>query len=767
MAWLGKFLRNFIYTTVGWYIFFFSELLPALPELPGFSSSPVSIKPAEKPLDEQLQDAQLAIDEAQATLTHMQNSKVSSALSDINSPTLQDLVSAAENVLRNAQRYLENLETLNHTKKNSEARQFLTKLGTDPGSIDIELVRERLYATQQALGSAQSEMKFLLDRIQESVSFLSKLDPTIRKFGHHPSGADNWKRELAKLQKRGVELLVLADLARKNTLALRIAVLKQEAAADKKLLQAEATAAIRPQQEDKAALNQLEKERTDINRCIQEAHKRAQSAQDTLKNTRESYLKLRAAGVSDSKVTVARQQYELAQMDIETVEEIIEGGRSYLHVLDTEAAYWKSFAKLGDKISTAVAQKEVFALKPKLELIHKWQSHLEQEGRSKQRAIEGIKRHIDERKLKDTDREFLTRKLKLFHEQNEMQQRLLWRVDMFQWRLSDWLHRLQQVSPSPLPMSFKKMWNALQTTIAGTFNYEVLHSKETKMVGGTQVVVEEHSVTMGHIIIALTLFLSGYSILGKVARSSVGAAQIRFQLPAARIALLEKLVLYPMIVLLALCVLSWMRIPLTVFAYLGGALAIGVGFGAQNLINNFISGIILLFERQVNVGDIVEVDTHTGAITALGSRCSRMRRGDGVEVLIPNSLLLEKNVVNWTLTEPNHRFDFTFTVAYGSAIEQVIQLVTQALEETPYLLKHPPYCVFFEQFGSDGLVFGVYYWVKFGIEVDPRQPGSSLRFRIDQLFRKAGIRMPFAQRDVHLDSTEPISIRVERNVASE
>ncbi|QQY09787.1 MAG: mechanosensitive ion channel [Candidatus Xiphinematobacter sp.] len=755
-------------------LFFFSSLylfpvsVPAFPEFPGLSGS-LSTAPStpstEKTLDEQLQDAKRGIDEAQSTLTYMQSEKISGALSAAGLPsTLRlDLVTAAGNVLRNAQRYLENLETLHHTQKNAEARQFLVKLGTEPGSssADVELARERFYATQQALEAAQSEMKFLLDRTQQSVSHLSKLDQAIRQLSLRSGGNNNWKQELVKLQKKGVELLILADLARKNTLTLRIGALRQEAIADKKLIQADVTA-IRPQQ-GKEALSQLEKERIDINHCIQEAHKRDQPAQAALNKARESYLRIRSDRAASSReVTSARQQYELAQVEIETVEEIIEDGRSYLHILDTETAYWKSLTKLGDRISTTDAQREASALKPKLELIQKWKPHLEQEVRSKQLTIEGIKRHIDERRLKDSDREFFTKKLRLFQEQNEMQQRLLWRVETLQWRLSDGLRQLQQMAPPlPLPTGFKEIWGALYATVAGTFNYEVLHSKETKMVGGTQVVIEEHSVTVGHIITALVLFLLGYSLLGKVAHSSVRAAQIRFQLPAARIALLEKLVLYPMILLLALCVLSWVRIPLTVFAYLGGALAIGVGFGAQNLINNFISGIILLFERQVNVGDIVEVDTHTGAITALGSRCSRMRRGDGVEVLIPNSLLLEKNVVNWTLTEPNHRFSFTFTVAYGASIERVMQLVTQALNETPYLLKQPPHCVFFEQFGSDGLIFGVYYWVKLGIEVDPRQPGSDLRFRIDQLFRIEGIHMPFAQRDIHLDSASPVHVHIE------
>jgi len=93
------------------------------------------------------------------------------------------------------------------------------------------------------------------------------------------------------------------------------------------------------------------------------------------------------------------------------------------------------------------------------------------------------------------------------------------------------------------------------------------------------------------------------------------------------------------------------KIPLTVFTFMGGALAIGIGFGAKNLINNFISGIILLLERPIKVGDIVEIEGTRGEVVRIGGRCSQIRRYDGIDILVPNSSLLEKDVVNWTLSD--------------------------------------------------------------------------------------------------------------------
>lgn len=110
------------------------------------------------------------------------------------------------------------------------------------------------------------------------------------------------------------------------------------------------------------------------------------------------------------------------------------------------------------------------------------------------------------------------------------------------------------------------------------------------------------------------------------------------------------------------------NIPLMVFAFLGGALAIAAGFGAQNILNNFISGLILLLERPIKVGDIVEVEGIRGQIANIGGRCCQVRRFDGIDILIPNSSFLEKNVANWTLSDQQLRFTITLAAAYGSTV---------------------------------------------------------------------------------------------------
>ena len=240
------------------------------------------------------------------------------------------------------------------------------------------------------------------------------------------------------------------------------------------------------------------------------------------------------------------------------------------------------------------------------------------------------------------------------------------------------------------------------------------------------------------------------------------AARRSFSLDESQGEILRKILFVLLATLLVFTILNWLSIPLTAFAFLGGALAIGLGFGAQTLMNNFISGLILLIERPIEVGDIIEVNGSTGKVTHLGSRCSRLRKFDGVEMLIPNSAFLEKEVTNWTLNDAHHRYDFTVGAAYGSSVDQVIAILEAAVREEPGVLSDPAPGVFLDAFGDSALVFRIYYWIEIDGTFDSRLVGSNIRRRIDADFRAAGIEMPFPQRDFRLRGAEPVTVRFEK-----
>jgi small-conductance mechanosensitive channel len=199
---------------------------------------------------------------------------------------------------------------------------------------------------------------------------------------------------------------------------------------------------------------------------------------------------------------------------------------------------------------------------------------------------------------------------------------------------------------------------------------------------------------------------------------------------------------------------------LTVFTFFGGALAIGVGFGAQNIVNNFISGLILMVERPIKINDVVEVDGQRGRILSIGARCCQLRLSSGVDILVPNSHFLERNVINSTLTDTRYQTSVKIGVAYGSPIRDVAKLMQKAADDHGKILKTPEPMVLFSDFGDNALVFELYFWVDLSGALDPRIVSSDIRFIIDRLFAEAGIVMAFPQRDVHIDSARPFEIRM-------
>ncbi|CAK2051908.1 Mechanosensitive ion channel-like protein [Vibrio crassostreae] len=207
---------------------------------------------------------------------------------------------------------------------------------------------------------------------------------------------------------------------------------------------------------------------------------------------------------------------------------------------------------------------------------------------------------------------------------------------------------------------------------------------------------------------------------------------------------------------LALCIifittLSMLNIPITAFAFLSGAIAIGFGFGAQNIINNFISGWILIGEKPIRIGDFLEVEGAKGTVEQINTRSTRIRRVDGVHMLIPNSILLENTVINWTLRDKLIRGTVSVGVAYGSDVRLVEKLMRNITESHPQVLPTFEVGVFFQDFGDNALMFEVFFWVNSQVEGGVRLVTSDIRFEIDSAFKENGVTIAYPQRDIHLD----------------
>jgi small-conductance mechanosensitive channel len=266
-------------------------------------------------------------------------------------------------------------------------------------------------------------------------------------------------------------------------------------------------------------------------------------------------------------------------------------------------------------------------------------------------------------------------------------------------------------------------------------------------------------VTAGHVLLVLLLIVGGY-YGSRFLVYLLGRRMNKASMQADVIHVVKRVIFVVFLVVIALTALSLLGIPLTAFAFATGAIAIGVGFGAQNIINNFISGWILMAERPIRINDFIEIDNAQGVVEAVGTRSTRIRRTDGVHLLVPNSQLLERTVVNWTLIDREIRTIVRVGVEYGSPVRLVADLILQAVKEHKLIKSTPPPSVVFEDFGDNALIFDTYFWSDVGGEKLLRDIRSDVRFRITELFAENDIVVAFPQRDVHLDTSSPLELRM-------
>ena len=260
----------------------------------------------------------------------------------------------------------------------------------------------------------------------------------------------------------------------------------------------------------------------------------------------------------------------------------------------------------------------------------------------------------------------------------------------------------------------------------------------------------EDSVTLGQVVVVTMTVVVALALAGWLIRK-LSKRLLEKGRDANIVQLVNRVLWVALIAILFFTTLSMLNVPLGAFAFITGAIAIGIGFGAQNIINNFISGWILMGERPIRIGDLLEVDGNLGRVEAINTRSTRIKRVDGVRIVIPNSHLLENMVVNWNLGDEDIRTFVSVGVAYGSPARQVAQLMELAVSEQEDVLQEPAPHVLFQDFGNSALLFESYFWTQLKPGGNLRQLRSEIRFRIDELFRENDITIAFPQQDVHLD----------------
>lgn len=267
-------------------------------------------------------------------------------------------------------------------------------------------------------------------------------------------------------------------------------------------------------------------------------------------------------------------------------------------------------------------------------------------------------------------------------------------------------------------------------------------------------------LSLGNLIMALTMLLFA-TRLSRVATKAIDRRLIQpFVYDKSSQHTYQTFAFYGVLASFITLSLAIAGIPLTVFSVFGGALAIGVGFGSQNIVNNFISGIILLVEKPIKVGDIVELDNITGTVTSIGTRSTQVKTMEGKIFVVPNSFFLEKSVLNWSYENPLVRTNVIFGVAYGSDVRLVENVCMDILLNAEGILQDPIPQVFFNNFSDSNLEFQLMFWCNLNEVSSLAKVRSNVRFAIDEKFKVHKIEMAFPQRDLHFKMNKPMEVKV-------
>jgi small-conductance mechanosensitive channel len=307
---------------------------------------------------------------------------------------------------------------------------------------------------------------------------------------------------------------------------------------------------------------------------------------------------------------------------------------------------------------------------------------------------------------------------------------------------------------------FVSIWQKLVKSAQNIWQYELFTVDDVVVADGKEIKTIR-SVTVGKSVGALSLLLIGYMLIAWFIRSSIALAERRMGLKTPTATVIRRWA--TLIATGTLIILSFnlVQIPLSVFAFLGGALAIGVGFGTQNILKNLISGAILLIERPIRMGDFVEIDGIRGRVTSIGIRFSTIHSSDGIDTLIPNSELVEKKLTNWTFSNPDIRREIQIGVAYGTDPTQVLGLIQSAALAHPDVMPSPAPTVLLKDLGDNALIFTLRYWIRVAAGTDAARVDSDLRRDVLVKLKSAGIELPYPQRDVHLSSEEPLRVVID------
>ena len=265
-------------------------------------------------------------------------------------------------------------------------------------------------------------------------------------------------------------------------------------------------------------------------------------------------------------------------------------------------------------------------------------------------------------------------------------------------------------------------------------------------------------MTLGDIVVVLLIIVFGTVLARRMPALMEIALFARFNITAGSRYAISMLTQYTIVAISVIAVFSVLGASWGEIQWLIAALGVGIGFGLQEIIANFICGLILLFERPIRIGDIVTVGETSGVVTQIRIRSTTIRNWDQQELLVPNKEFITGRLLNWTLSDPLARILISVGVAYGSDVGKALEIMLKCAEDHERVLDDPQPLVTFEAFGDNALDLKLRCYID---SMDYRLTTlTELNLAINREMEAAGIVIAFPQRDIHLDTSEPLDIRL-------
>lgn len=738
-------------------------------------------EPAKSPAPEKPEAIRARIDqwhqEAKEVLAKLDSPSANTILPEgVSAAELDDRRRGLDAMILISAQWLKNLDAAAAARKDSETArtEYASWTGfkePPPYSIlmvdellnERDAIRAKLTAYESSLSNYERLLAGVLEETKVAEESVRALVVEVQKSGDAKTEAAKWRLEAARAKSRLLAARSGMFKSDCESLKDRIATAKSGIILLEKKVKA-ASANSRFSDEDMVTLRKISEERNQALRkesdVIAKRLKSAKIPRTQAQDALDALIASAPAGKEPEGLEMAKFRLEVSEGRIDALQSIAEWleGLLQLEVINLEA--YKDRRAILDARNTQERLDALGSLRRILDRIGAWENVLASEISGSEAGLGQLESRAASISAEDPRFSLLNEQRAIRSEKLTMIQRVSKTVGAQRKLVKRWI---EEYSPKPGDAGmFPRVASLGATsweTLKKIWSFEVM-SFEDKIVVDGQTITGNIPVTLGMLLRALLFFIIGYQIASRIVGRLQRTVVSRGHIAEAQARTLRNWLMIVVGIFLAIGTLSFLRIPLTVFAFFGGALAIGLGFGLQTLIKNFISGIIVLAERKVRVGDIVDVDGIVGTVVEVNTRSSIIRGADDVETMIPNSLFLENRVTNWTLSSSKMRRSLRVGVAYGTEPQKVMVILTESAARHGLICMHPEPFAVFEDFGDNALVFSLYFWIELGGSTSPMIIGSDLRLMIEKRFTEAGIGIPFPQRDMHLTTDKPIQVQI-------